>query len=237
MITDSEYFNLVIKVNQLRNSVHLFDENEISESALDDLKHKITLFEQENPQLVVKNSPNNTIAGGVADGFGKFTHKNRMLSLNDIFSYGELADWEKRFVNFAELHKADFEYYLEPKIDGLAMSLIYENGKLKSAATRGDGFIGENVTLNILQIQSIPKTLTDLKDLEIRGEVFFTNSDFELLNESIKAGKMVGKMGKSGPQFAFSNPRNAAAGTIRQLDSRIVGQRNLSFIAYGFQYL
>jgi DNA ligase (NAD+) len=123
-------------------------------------------------------------------------------------------------------------YICEPKIDGLAMSLHYENGALVAAATRGDGWIGELVTDNIRQVRNIPKNIADNRKIEVRGEVFMTKQDFENLNKDILAGKKVGKMGKIGEEGMFANPRNVASGTIRQLDSRIVGERNLSFIAY-----
>ena len=159
-----------------------------------------------------------------------------MLSLNDIFTFEELIDWEKRWQDYAKKNGIKFElqndYICEPKIDGLALSLIYENGELLRGVTRGDGFEGEIVTDNVRQIKSIPKTITDQRKMEIRGEVFMTKSDFEDLNNQIMDGSKVGKMGKTGIDGVFANPRNVSSGTIRQLDSRIVGERNLSFIAY-----
>ena len=289
MLTPQEYYQLVEKVNYLRNQVHLFNQEEISESALDDLKHRITEFEASNPDLISTNSPNYTIAGGIAVGFTKFTHLRRMLSLNDIFSLKELQDWEKRYEDYAAKNWIDaiedktqpgdlFEsntsddkvptvtsqsqldsyqtneqklrtssqftqqsitklntaskYICEPKLDGLAISLHYNDGKLITAATRGDGFVGENVTANVMQIRSIPKSIPDLRQLEVRGEVFIAVADFANLNELIATGYKIGKMGRTGPEATFANPRNAASGTIRQLDSRIVSERNLSFVAY-----
>jgi len=247
MIDYAEYLRLIPEINRLRNEVNLFSVEEISESALDDLKHKISVFEAVNPDKISPNSPNYTIAGGVAEGFTKYTHKRRMLSITDVFSYEELADWQTKWLNYLE--KEDLEYFnqiktkfsqndleinyiCEPKLDGLAMSLIYNNGRLVAASTRGDGFTGELVTENILQVQNIPKTIPDTRSLEVRGEIFLTKSDFENLNQAITASDKVGKMGKTGPEAVFSNPRNAASGTIRQLDSRIVAERNLSFVAY-----
>ena len=236
MLTHQEYKALIIEVNRMRNEVHLFNTEVISEAALDDLKHKITLFEVENPELIDLNSPNYTIAGGVAAGFQKQKHERRMLSLNDIFTLEELMDWEKRWQDYAEKNGIKFElqndYICEPKIDGLALSLIYENGELLRAVTRGDGFEGEIVTENVRQIKSIPKNITDKRKMEIRGEVFMTKSDFEDLNKKILNNQKVGKMGKIGIEGVFANPRNVSSGTIRQLDSRIVAERNLSFIAY-----
>lgn len=246
MIDYQEYLRLIPEINRLRNEVHLFSEEEISESALDDLKHKITIFETQNPDKISPNSPNYTIAGGVAEGFSKYTHARRMLSITDVFSLEELTDWQNKWLNYLE--KEDISYFnqikdaietnpqnyiCEPKLDGLAMSLNYENGELVAASTRGDGYVGELVTDNVLQIQNIPKSIPDNRKIEIRGEIFLTKSDFQNLNQAIMAGDKVGKMGKTGPEAVFSNPRNAASGTIRQLDSRIVAERNLSFVAYG----
>lgn len=263
MLSYDEYLQMVQEVNRLRNEVHLFNVEEISEAALDDLKHKITEFELANPDQISPNSPNYVVSGGVAKGFLKYTHNRRMLSLNDIFSYQELEDWEERWEKLITPEKlahnpekidifgeADYlpddqktepiitdsgqtaKYICEPKIDGLAISLHYEDGVLKVAATRGDGFVGENVTENIKQVRNIPKQISDSRKLEVRGEIFMTKKDFEELNNDILAGRKVGKMGKTGSEGLFANPRNVASGTIRQLDSRIVAERNLSFVAY-----
>ena len=248
------YLTLVVEVNRLRDQLHLFSTEEISEAALDDLKHKITVFEEENPDKISSNSPNYHVSGGVASGFEKYTHQRRMLSLNDIFDFNELEDWEVRWGNYLSKNSEtqdsndlfgdgveggsgqqskNTRYICEPKIDGLAISLHYENGELIAAATRGDGWVGELVTQNVKQIKNVPKTIQDKRKIEVRGEIFLTKEDFLKLNQDILEGKKVGKMGKSGEEGKFANPRNIASGTIRQLDSRIVGERNLSFIAYG----
>lgn len=239
-MTFQEYEKLVQEVNRLRNEINLFNNDEISESALDDLKHKITVFEQQNPDKISGNSPNYTIAGGVAEKFEKFQHPRRMLSLNDVFDYQELLDWQERwedfyFKNYGSKPSLSIKpkYICEPKIDGLAISLHYEGGQLRFAATRGDGWTGELVTENVMQIRNIPKQIDDKRAMEIRGEVFITKKDFELLNQAIRDGQLVGRMGKTGPEAVFANPRNAASGTLRQLDSSIVRERNLSFVAYG----
>ena len=236
MLTFNEYQALVKEVNRLRNEVHLFNVEEISEAALDDLKHKITIFETQNPELVDPNSPNYFVSGGVAKGFEKSTHERRMLSLNDIFEQQELVDWEIKWQDYADKNGIKYgtqhTYICEPKIDGLALSLIYENGSLLRAVTRGDGFVGEVVTDNVRQIRSIPQNIKDNRKMEVRGEVFMTKSDFKVLNQAVLDGKQIGKMSKTGVDGQFANPRNVASGTIRQLDSRIVAGRNLSFIAY-----
>ena len=401
MLTHTEYLQMVDQVQEFREELHLFDNEPISEELLDSLKHQITLFEEQNPELIAKKSPNKTVVGGVKKGFAKFTHARRMLSLNDIFDESELTKWERRWqdwadknnvnwrlqnlepkilesqeesqelrnltqieiknsenlfgkskenlensqikkaseivenpqnaqflgqtetikktkiqkqnlenllknqnqdlkidsgidlekqeeTNFAKINKSTnqqkqaslqnpknqeniskissdlgfeplvnsqseqnqtksennskevekpkIKYICEPKIDGLAVSLHYEFGRLVAGATRGDGFIGENITENLRQIQSIPQIILDLRKLEVRGEVFIKKVDFEKLNEEITKGQKVGKMGKFGADAVFVSPRNAASGTLRQLDTRIVKERNLSFVAYGLYF-
>jgi DNA ligase (NAD+) len=240
-MTRLEYLNTIVEVNRLRNQVHLFNNDEISEQALDSLKHQISIFEDQNPDLIDKDSPNYVVAGGVLDGFSKAKHRKRMLSLTDIFTFEDLEQWEKRIKNlepsFKDQPQNHFLYILEPKIDGLALSLIYKNGQLIQAITRGDGYEGEDVTQNAKMISGIPKTIQETKNLEVRGEVFLTLTDFKKLNEQITEGSKVGKLSKTGIQATFANPRNAAAGTLRQLDSNIVKERNLSFIAYYLEYI
>lgn len=319
MLSYSDYLKLVDQVAKLRQEVHLFDSEFISEQALDSLKHQITIFEEQNPNLVASNSPNKTIAGGIKKGFAKFVHTRRMLSLNDIFDQEELTKWESRWQDWADkngikwqildslkvektekdsentdlsakdLNELDLKkeievaetdlfgtfpnesgkltirknsktnktknsakndskvevpeittepikYICEPKIDGLAVSLHYENGQLVAGATRGDGFIGEDITENLRQIVSIPQKISEQRKLEVRGEVFLTKANFAKLNEEIRQGLKIGKMGKFGPESVFANPRNAASGTLRQLDPRIVQERNLSFVAYGLYF-
>lgn len=244
-----EYLKLVKEVNRLRQEVHLFNNEEVSEDALDYLKSKVTEYEKNHPDKISPNSPNYVIAGGVAEKFEKYTHKRRMLSLNDIFSLEELKDWDQRWCDYYAKNVEDSsdnglfhdeaesnieaKYICEPKLDGLSLSLHYEGGDLVSAATRGDGYIGELVTENAKQIRGVLKTIPDKRNIEIRGEVFMTKTDFEKLNEDIKNGVKIGKMGKVGEDAVFANPRNAASGTLRQLDSRVVAERKLSFVAYG----
>jgi DNA ligase (NAD+) len=239
-MNNNEYLKMVEEVNRLRNEVHLFMNEEISENALDDLKHKITQYELANPDKISKNSPNYTIAGGVRSGFTKVAHRKRMLSLTDVFNLEELENWEKRYIKYAESVNIPLQdnpkYYVEPKIDGLALSLIYKNGELFQAATRGDGTEGEDVMNNVSQIASIPKSIADKRNLEVRGEVFLTKSDFEELNQAIIKGEKKGKMNGTGIDAIFANPRNAASGTLRQLDSNVVKERNLSFIAYYLEF-
>lgn len=263
-----EYKKLVLEINRLRQEVHLFNSEEISEDALDDLKHKITVFEKENPDKILPSSPNYVVAGGVLKGFEKEKHERRMISIGDVFNEEEIQDWDKRwkdylFNNLNEFDKKGFdkyikiyeksrvenknltaqkqefaqnlevEYVCEPKIDGMSISLHYEGGEFKKAITRGDGFVGENVTENVKLITSVPKNIPDERKIEIRGELFINKKDFEELNLQILNGQMTGKMGKTGENALFANPRNAVAGTIRNLNTNQVRGRKISFIAYG----
>ncbi len=240
MLTDQEYLELIPIVNQYRTQVHIENTEVISESALDNLKHKITQYEALNSTKISINSPNYTIAGGVSKGFNKFKHKNRMLSLNDIFDFDELIDWNDRNSNYSSKNTENqeiidsntTEFICEPKIDGLAISLIYQEGLLIRGVTRGDGYEGEDVTANIMHIQSVPNSIPSKESIEIRGEIFMTQENFQILNQGILEGKLIGKMGKTGSEGQFANSRNVASGTIRQLDPKILAERNLSFIAY-----
>lgn len=253
MTTQDQYNQLVTEVNRLRQSVHLFNIEEISESALDDLKRKITEYETLNPDRISQESPNYKIAGGVLEGFKKTSHARRMLSLSDMFTLEDLQSWNKRWKDYIIKNKSTSdlnienetlfnndiiesnlktEFFCEPKLDGLAISLIYKNGSLSQAVTRGDGFEGEDVLENIKYIKTIPHRIEDARHLEVRGEIFMNNKEFEDLNNDIRNGKRVGKMGKTGSDAIFSNPRNAASGSLRQLDSIVSQQRKLDFIAY-----
>lgn len=218
-------------INYHRYLYHVLDKEEISPAALDSLKHELFLLEQKFPQYITPDSPTQRVEGKVLDKFAKVEHKVRMISLNDVFSFEELADWEKRLKkiipNFAS------QYYAEVKMDGLAISLIYRGGYLFKGVTRGDGRVGEDVTNNIRTIESIPLKI-DLAvmnnqerlwlsgDVEVRGEVYMLKEEFKRLNREQK--------GKGLPVYA--NPRNIAAGSIRQLDSKITASRKLKFMGY-----
>jgi len=215
------------EIDHHRYLYHVLDKQEISDAALDSLKHELQVLEQEHPKLITPDSPTQRIGGEPLEKFEKAPHERRMMSLNDIFSFEELSEWQTRVVKL--LGKAP-EYYAELKVDGLAMSLTYENGKLVRAATRGDGQTGENVTANVRTIEAIPLVLEPYsqkyprapKTIEVRGEVYMSKKQFEFLNREQK------KKGEA----PFANPRNAAAGTVRQLDPRVTASRKLSFLAY-----
>src|SRR3989344_4767563 len=224
------------EINHHRYLYHVLDKQEISDAALDSLKHELALLEEQFPDLITPDSPTQRVAGKALEGFQKVRHQTPMLSLADVFSPDEARKWEERILKLLPSDTA-FDYYAEVKMDGLAISLVYQDGLLVRAATRGDGKIGEDVTHNIKTIESVPLRLEVLERtsplaakasqalrgrFEIRGEIFLPKRAFEKLNLDQKKKD----------EEPFANPRNAAAGTIRQLDPRIAAGRNLDFFAY-----
>lgn len=212
-------------INEYRYQYHVLDSLDISEAALDNLKHELKLLEDEYPDLITSDSPTQRVAGAALDKFSKITHVFPMLSIEDAFSFDELKEWELRAKKVGA--RSDIDYYAMVKVDGLAMSLVYEDGVFVSAATRGDGFIGEDVTHNIRTIESIPLKLRGSYRgrIEIRGEVYMPKSGFEELN----------RLQKEKGLELFANPRNVAAGSIRQLDANIAASRPLAFFAWRLQ--
>jgi DNA ligase (NAD+) len=211
------------EINHHRYLVHVLDREEISEAALDSLKHELTQLEEAYPDLITPDSPSQRIAGKPLAGFTKVPHSSRMLSLSDVFSQEELLAWEERTQGLLGANYTG-GYYAELKLDGLAITLHYEDGQLVQAITRGDGTIGEDVTVNARTIESIPLTLAEPYPghLEVRGEVYMRKRDFAALNE---------RQAKAGLPL-FANPRNLSAGSMRQLDPQLVADRKLSFFAY-----
>lgn len=208
------------QVNELRFRYHVLDDPAITDEIYDSLTQELLELERKYPQFKLKNSPTQRVGGVALDKFEKVTHKLRMLSLNDAFSEDEVEQWQERIKKILPDEK--FDYFCELKFDGLAVSLRYEKGELAIAATRGDGFVGENVTENIKTIQSVPWELSIKKDFEVRGEVIMTKQVWEDLNEQ--------QQKEDKPLYA--NTRNAAAGSIRQLDPKITASRKLQFYAY-----
>ena len=218
-------------LEQLKETLHYHavryyveDSPEIPDAEYDRLMQQLLKIEQENPELVTVDSPSQRVGGAPLDGFTQVTHEIPMLSLDNAFSDEDLDAFNKRMSDRAPL--ADLTTFCcEPKLDGLAVSLLYENGTLVQAATRGDGTTGENITENVRTISSIPLKLQGEgwpTRMEVRGEVFMPKAGFDKLNEqALKKGEKV-----------FVNPRNAAAGSLRQLDSRITAKRPLAFYAY-----
>ena len=221
---------LRVEINQHRYLYHVLDRQEISDAALDSLKHELKNLEDEFPEFITSDSPTQRVAGEPLKKFKKAEHNLPMLSLEDIFDGKEFRLWLERIVKIAELKKPP-EVFGELKFDGLALALIYEGGILKTAATRGDGRIGEDVTQNAKTIDSIPLTLRRIPNtekffgelLEVRGEVLISKENFARINHEQK---------KNGGQI-YANPRNLAAGSVRQLNSSITALRHLDFYAYG----
>jgi DNA ligase (NAD+) len=215
-------------INEYRYEYHVNNHSIMSESAADGLKHELDELEQQHPDLITPDSPTQRVAGEPLPQFVSVTHKYRMLSLNDVFDEAELQAWESRVKKLSP--ESTFEYFTDVKMDGLACSLVYEDGVLTSGLTRGNGTVGEDVTQNIKTIESIPLRLRDTPTTkrflkgrtEIRGEVVMFKEAFARLNKVREE--------KGLPLFA--NPRNLAAGTVRQLDPKLVAARPLQFVAW-----
>lgn len=216
------------QINDYRYHYHVLDESIMSEAAADSLKHELAQLEGQFPELITADSPTQRVAGAPLPGFTQVRHSSRMLSLNDVFSREELQAWVERIKRLAP--EAQLEFFADIKMDGLACALIYEDGIFKQAITRGDGFVGEDVTANVRTIESVPIKLRGAKGYEkflqgrteIRGEIIMLKESFAALNEQRAAAG----------QPLFANPRNLAAGTIRQLDPKLTASRPLNFRGY-----
>ena len=229
---------LVQTLNRYAHEYYTLDAPSVPDAEYDRLYRELEALEAEYPQFRLPESPTQRVGGAVLDGFETVVHAVPMLSLNNAFSprddetgafdHAEFLAFDERVCK--ELGVSQVEYAAEPKFDGLAVSLLYQNGILVQAATRGDGTTGENVTENIKTVRNIPLKLHGEKQpalLEVRGEVLMLKADFAALNQrQLEAG-----------QKPFANPRNAAAGSLRQLDSKITAQRKLHFFAYGIAQL
>ncbi len=211
------------QINDYRYHYHVLDESVMSEAAADSLKHELTALETEFPDLITPDSPSQRVAGGISKGLAPVPHSQRMLSLNDVFDQKELEAWLARISKLIPDGVVP-EFFVDLKMDGLACALIYEDGVFVQAITRGDGNTGEDVTANVRTIESVPLRLRSpvRGTVEVRGEIIMYKNDFAELNKQRLAAGL--------PLFA--NPRNTAAGTIRQLDSALVAGRSLKFHAY-----
>lgn len=224
--------NVEKRIHELRNIInyhnhkyYVEDSPEISDYEYDMLLRELEKLENENPELITPDSPTQRVGGEPLEGFEKVEHIIPMLSLNDVFNEGELFAFDLR-VRQAIGRDVDVEYIVEKKIDGLSVSLEYENGRFIRGSTRGDGIIGEDITQNLRTIKAIPLNLRDPVDyLEVRGEVFISRKDFAKLNEKQEEAE----------QPLFANPRNAAAGSLRQLDPRITAGRKLDIFVFNIQ--
>lgn len=213
------------EVDQNRYLYHVLDQPRVSDAVDDSLKRELSKLESEYPDLITSDSPTQRVAGEPLPKFEKVHHSSPMLSLNDSFSQDDLKAWLERLEKLVGKEKIEkVGFYCELKMDGLAVALIYQDGQLKQGATRGDGLVGEDVTNNLKTINSIPLRLRCYhKNIEVRGEVYLPKKDFEKLNQQRK---------EKGLQI-YANPRNIAAGSIRQLDPKIAASRNLKFMMYG----
>ncbi len=222
------------RVEELRKQIvhhehryYVLDDPEVSDTDYDDLVRELEELEAEHPDLLTPDSPTQRVGGKPSERFGRVEHPEPMLSLANARNAEELRAWEKRLHNRLEqldVAARDVEFFSEPKIDGLAISLVYENGKFVRGATRGDGRVGEDVTANLRTIKAIPLAIDDAPDLvEVRGEIYLPIADFAKLNEQRAADG----------EATFANPRNSAAGSLRQLDPALTASRPLSIWTYG----
>ena len=215
-----EQYKKAVELLNLYSYHYYVQDNPITtDEVYDKLYHEVLEYEENHEDDILKESPTQRVGDVVSDGFSKASHLSRMWSLEDVFDIDGLQKW------LTKTYKLDsnISFYCEPKYDGASLNLIYENGKLTQAITRGDGEIGELITQNVKTIRSIPLTIAHKDKIEIRGEVVIYKDEFERINEArLKLCEAV-----------FANPRNAAAGSLRQLDSKITASRNLVFLPYG----
>ena len=221
------YHQLIQEVDDARAAYYDRDAPVLSDAEYDKLYRELEDFEAQYPQYRSADSPTTQVGGAASQAFAPVEHLQQMTSLDDVFSLEELAGWETRMAN--ETGRSDLDMLTEVKIDGLAVNLLYENGVLSRAATRGDGWVGEDVTANVRTISCIPHRLEGLVParVEIRGEVYFPTKDFESLNaERVRTG-----------EAPFVNARNAAAGSLRQKDPKKTAERPLAMLAHGIGFV
>lgn len=214
-----QYLSALKTLQRYAYAYYVLDDPIASDEEYDTLYHQVKAYEAKNPQDILPDSPTQRVGGTILEGFEKHTHKQRMWSLDDVFSLQELEEWVARIGK----NYPNARFVCSPKFDGASLNLCYENGVLVSAATRGDGLIGEEVLQNAKTLPSIPLTIPHKATIEIRGEVVIKKDDFAALNAT--------RAEQGLPLFA--NPRNAAAGSLRQLDSTITAQRKLLFVPWG----
>ncbi len=210
--------DLINKINHASYEYYILDNPTLTDQEYDDYYKELLSLEEKYPELKRADSPTNRVGGDAVDKFDKVTHAHPMLSFDDIFNEEEIRAFDERIKKSV----SNPTYSLEPKMDGLSGSLLYENGVLVRGATRGDGVVGEDITTNIKTIKSIPLRLTEPIDIEVRGEIYMSKEAFMKANEDRRNNN----------ENEFANPRNAAAGSVRQLDSKITAKRNLDFMAY-----
>ncbi len=229
----SRVVELHAQLHQANHAYYVMDNPSIPDAEYDRLFHELKKIELAHPEFLSTDSPTQRVGGEPLSKFEQVTHEVAMLSLDNAFDSSDLTDFDTRIKKLALLKNGDVEYACEPKLDGIAVSLLYEDGILVRAATRGDGATGENITKNILTIGSIPlrlmtgeigssKFLAAPRILEVRGEVYMPKAGFEAFNNKARLNE----------QKLFVNPRNAAAGSLRQLDSKVTASRSLEFCCY-----
>jgi DNA ligase (NAD+) len=214
-----QYIKAVKQLNLYAYHYYVLDDAITTDEVYDKLYHEVLEYEQQNPNDVLNDSPTQRVGDVVSDKFYKASHLSRMWSLEDIFNADDLRAWLKKTYKLDE----NISFYCEPKYDGASLNLIYDNGELIQAITRGDGVEGEDITVNVKTIRSVPLSIDYKVKIEIRGEVVIFKDDFEKINEQRAQND----------EALFANPRNAAAGSLRQLDSSITASRNLVFLPYG----
>ena len=214
--------NLIDKINYHSDKYYNQDTPEISDFEYDMLMKELIKLEAENPEFKRVDSPSNRVGGVALDKFDQVTHKNPMLSLSNAYSAEDLRDFDRRV---REMTDGDVEYVVEFKIDGLSVGITYENGEFKSAATRGNGIIGEDISKNAMTIKSIPLKIDDKREIIVRGEVYISKENFEKVNEYQEEHDLQ----------IFANPRNLAAGSLRQLDSKLTAKRPLDIFVFNLE--
>jgi DNA ligase (NAD+) len=218
-MTNEQYNQNVETLKKWAHAYYVEDNPIATDEEYDRLYHEVLAYEQAHPDKVREDSPTQRVGGPVLDGFVKARHIKRMWSMEDVFSTTEVREW----LNRVEKNVGKCDYFCEPKFDGASMNLLYENGRLLRAITRGDGVVGEDVTANVRTIRSVPLRIGYRELIEIRGEVVIRKDDFEKINEErLEAG-----------ETPFANPRNAAAGSLRQLDPSVTAKRRLVFYPWG----
>lgn len=214
--------NLIDKINYHSDKYYNQDTPEISDFEYDMLMKELIKLEAENPEFKRVDSPSNRVGGMALDKFDQVTHKNPMLSLSNAYSAEDLRDFDRRV---REMTDGDVEYVVEFKIDGLSVGITYENGEFKSAATRGNGIIGEDISKNAMTIKSVPLKIDDKREIIVRGEVYISKENFEKVNEYQEEHDLQ----------IFANPRNLAAGSLRQLDSKLTAKRPLDIFVFNLE--
>ena len=233
MKAETRILELRAELDQHNYRYYVLDEPSVPDAEYDRLFRELQALEAEHPELVTEDSPTQRVGGAALSAFTQVRHEVPMLSLGNAFEDTDLREFDRRVVEGLDLPEGDLfgggapvDYSCEPKLDGLAVSLLYRNGQLVQGATRGDGTTGEDISVNVRTIRNVPLKLQGEgwpEVLEVRGEVFMSKAGFDKLNAA--QAEIGGK--------TFANPRNAAAGSLRQLDSKITASRPLEFCCYG----